>query len=146
MSNGIKYICENDLCAMDNSSCIPKSTKSEDHVGCSTYYYLANGQLIHCNSKICIIQNMVGYFDNVISDDYIKCTSNGTKITCVKLDAPTETKKTCSEAGELLYLDGRNVKLYLDTTSANAIEIFKKSSDNYFIKSDVLNTSLTNNN
>jgi len=88
---------------------------------------------------------LIGYFGNTNSDGYIKCTSNGSIITCSKLDAPTETNKTCIKAGDLLYVDGRNVKLCLDTTKENAIEIFKEDTANYFLQGNILNTSLSNN-
>ncbi len=88
---------------------------------------------------------MIGYFDNAITDDYIKCTSNGTDVTCSKLDSPSENDKTCKKAGNLLYVDGTKVKLCLDTTTENAIEIFKNERDRYFMQSKILNTPLSDN-
>ena len=56
---------------------------------------------------------MTGYFGNV--NGFIKCTFNGSIITCSKLDLQQQRKKTCTKVGDLLYVGGRNVKLCLDT-------------------------------
>jgi len=87
---------------------------------------------------------LIGYFSYAVSNDYIKCTSDGTKITCSKLNAPTKNDNKCTKAGDLLYIDGKKVKLCLDTTVENAIEIFKKDTANYFMQGNILNT-LSNN-
>ena len=106
---------------------------------------MVSNSLYYCNDKNCERKEMVGYFDNVASNNYIKCTSNGTKITCNELNAPTESNNACSHEGDLLYVNDTDVKLCLDTNPQNAIVIFKDDTTKYFMHGNILNSSLPNN-
>jgi len=144
-TDGIELDCNRGECTVISRVCHPESSNSNDYSGCDDGYYLISNYLYYCDNSICERKDMVGYFDNVASNNYIKCISNGTKITCNELNAPTESNNTCLHAGDLLYVNGRDVKLCLDTNTKNAIEIFKEDTANYFMQGNILNSSLSNN-
>jgi len=143
--DGIELDCNSGKCTVVFRVCYPESTNSNDHNGCNDGYYLISNHLYSCSNKYCERKDIVGYFDNVTSNNYIKCTSNGSEITCDELIAPTESNNVCINASDLLYVNGEYIKLCLDSSTENAIEIFKEDNSKYFIQGNVLNTSLSNN-
>jgi len=142
----LEFNCNEGLCTLDNTHCVPESPDTSDQKGCLGYY-LVSGQLYHCHDGTCEVkEDRIGYFkDSKDSNKAIKCTKSGTQITCSALDLPNESNNTCEKVGDLLYSNvGSHVKLCLDNTTKNAIEIFKEDTENYFMPGNILDTNLSN--
>jgi len=103
-------------------------------------YYLSQedeNQTIRCNeNNECEMETSLGYFKKAIPDSkpYIRCKDGK----CEDIGSNT----SCTNFGNLMK-DGGSIKLCTDDTSTNAIEIFKRTNDQYFIQAKIFNSSIT---
>lgn len=150
---GTTYNCNKGVCTTGDVVCSPESNDPLQRKDCSGYY-LAGTKMLYCSSKNGVVecpeQSLRGYFLNSgttgPTDKFIKCTTetNGV-LKCEVLASPVSTITTCT-AGELLYVDGTDVKLCLTENTMEAINIFKKSSKEYFMPAGLLNKNFVRTN
>jgi len=150
---GKTYNCNKGVCTSNDVICTPESNDPLQRRGCSGYY-LVGTKMLYCSSKNSVVecpeQSLRGYFLNSgttgPADKYIKCTTETNNVLkCQILTNPGSTVTTCT-AGELLYVDGTSVKLCLTGNTADAIDIFKRSTKEYFMSAGLLNKSFSGTN
>lgn len=131
--------------------CKPESQKSEERASCSGYYLSTARDLLLCSEKEGVVncdkQSLTGYFLNSDlrseSSVYIICKKVTSGISCEGKAKPTAT--TCSASGDVILVE-ENYKLCLDSTTANAIDIFKSGITNeYFMPANLLATGVAQN-
>jgi len=134
--------------------CSPKSTELLGKINCNIGYHLVDdSSLYYCDESNnvkgqidCTKKSILGYFVNVSNDEnapeYIKCIERSNIITCIGISKPAEEITTCTEPGILINGDEQSIKLCIDKTDANAIDIFKTSSDQYIIPTSIFTSSL----
>ena len=165
ISNNVVYNCIDGVCdkkEYTSSTCDPLSKVDEERSGCYGYYLIeTTHQLYECVRKNGNVQcndaKLIGYFKNngVEIDDkakpYVKCTLNGTTITCTGLDAPINpytlnnrrsVTQTCTK-GEFIYVNESTVGLCVDGDKNNSINIFANTEDKYFLPAYFINQNFS---